>query len=219
MVPKTQISNIRREELTRAAMKCIADKGYDRVTLDDVTREAGLSKGIASYYFNNREELLLSVIQKMRKEVVKLAKLIWELPENVEDEEEIYKQAAKYYADPQVNLVNVLKDANKFIVQWFTKNQLIIKVILQFWGQIPRNPLIAELNESIHQYFKNISAIFINEGIKRGEFKKRNPKMAAYTLLASLTGLALHQIMFKKEFDDKSLEKSLNDLIFDYLQA
>ena len=125
MVPKTQISHIRREELTKAAMKCIAAKGYDRVTLDDVTKEAGLSKGIASYYFNNREELLLSVIQKMRQEVVKVARLIWELPENIEDEEEIYKEAAKYYSDPQVNLTHILKEAMKSMNYWFEKNQLV----------------------------------------------------------------------------------------------
>ena len=94
-----------------------------------------------------------------------------------------------------------------------------MRVILQFWSQIPRNPLISELNESIHQYIRNISAIFINEGIKRGEFKKRNPKLAAYTLISALTGMALNQIMYKKEFDNKSLEKSLNDLVFDYLHA
>ncbi len=221
MAPKTEISNIRREELTKAAMKCIAAKGYDRVTLDDVTKEAGLSKGIASYYFNNREELLVSVIQRMRKEIIKLSSVIWELPDSfgTEDEEEIYKEAAKYYSNPNINLSSVLKDAIKYVIYWTEQHPLFIKVILQFWCQIPRNPMITELNESIHQYFKNISAIFINEGIKRGNFKKRNPKLAAYTLLSAITGLALNQIIYKKEFDNKNIEKTFNEFVFDFLQA
>ncbi len=62
MTPRKEISDIRREELTQATLKCIADKGYDRVTLDDVTREAGLSKGIASYYFKNRDEMISETV-------------------------------------------------------------------------------------------------------------------------------------------------------------
>ena len=87
MSPKIGISDIRREELTQAAMECIANKGYDRVTLDDVTKEAGLSKGIASYYFRNREELLVSVIEKMSAQIEELTIKIWGLPEDTKDKE------------------------------------------------------------------------------------------------------------------------------------
>ena len=84
MARKIEISAIRKEELTQAALKCMALKGYDRVTLDDVTKEAGLSKGIASYYFKNREELLVSVIRKMWENIEGFTREIWELPEETD---------------------------------------------------------------------------------------------------------------------------------------
>ena len=87
MARKIEISEIRKEELTQAALKCMALKGYDRVTLDDVTKEAGLSKGIASYYFKNREELLVSVIQKMWENVLGFTRAIWELPAEADEED------------------------------------------------------------------------------------------------------------------------------------
>ena len=89
MARKTEISEIRKQELTQAALKCMALKGYDRVTLDDVTREAGLSKGIASYYFKNREELLISVIYKMWETAEGYTRAIWEIPQQTDDPEEV----------------------------------------------------------------------------------------------------------------------------------
>ena len=118
MSPKIGISDIRREELTQAAMECIANKGYDRVTLDDVTKEAGLSKGIASYYFRNREELLVSVIEKMSAQIEELTIKIWGLPEDTKDKEKIYEQLKEYYSNPKIDPIVVIKQGIKFVLAW-----------------------------------------------------------------------------------------------------
>ena len=217
MASKTEISSIRREELTQAALKCLAAKGYDRVTLDDVTREAGLSKGIAAYYFKRREDLLLSVIQKMWDNVMGLTRRIWELPENVDEEEEVYKRVREYYSDPRIDLVTVIGNGVKFLSQWFAENPRIIRVILEFWCQVPRNPTITRLNNSMHRFLANVSAIIIQEGIKRKLFKKRDPMMAAYILISAIIGLAFNDIINKGDFGSKEIEKDFSDLIFGYL--
>ena len=219
MSPKKEISDIRREELTLAAMKCIATKGYDKVTLDDVTTEAGLSKGISTYYFKNREELLNSVIQRMWRNTVQITKELWALPEEVEDEEEVYRGVKRYYSDPNIDLIAVMRDGIKFLLLWFDENPHILKVILEFWCQAPRNPLIAELHNSMTPYIRNLSTIVINEGIKRGIFRKRDPRKAAYTLISAISGVAFNQIFSKGEYDHKTLEKDICDLVFDYLKV
>ena len=73
MSPKQGMREKRREQLTRAAMACIVRKGYDHVTLEDVSREVGMSRGIASYYFNSKEDLLVSVLQMLSQ----IYQLIW----------------------------------------------------------------------------------------------------------------------------------------------
>lgn len=219
MARKTEISGIRREELTQAALKCIAIKGYDGVTLDDVTKEAGLSKGIASYYFKNREELLVSVIHKMWGNMMGFTKKVWELPEETDDPERVYAVVRKYYSDPGVDLVAVIREGIRFLVTIFDEEPYTFRVILEFWNQVSRNPMITELNRSMHTFLIRISSIIIQEGIRRGIFKKRNPELASYMLVSTIVGVAFNHVMNKGDLDSKKIEKDFCDLILGYLFA
>jgi len=217
MSPKVAIRDIRREELTLAAMKCIASKGYHAVTLDDVTREAGLSKGIAAYYFKNREDLLVSVIRRMRDDVVELTGRIWGLPWEGNETEDFYRDLRKYYASEDIDPRSVIRNGIRTLFSWVDESPHVLKVILEFWCQLPRNPVIGELNEAVKRHLQRTSSIILDEGMKRGVFRKRDPNLAATTLLSAITGLALAQIVYKREFDNRKLEKALEDLIFGYL--
>lgn len=218
MARRSVIGDIRREELTLAALKCLADKGYDRVTLDDVTKEAGLSKGIASYYFRNREDLLISVIQRMWDNMVGVTRKVWGIPaEEGEEGKKVFNRVRDHFSDQSIDLIAIIKDGLKFATAWVDENEHIIKVIMEFWCQVPRNPLITELNNSMHEYLVTISAALIHEGTRRGLFKKLNPRMAAYVLVSSFTGLAFNYAINKKGIDHRKLEKEFSKLVFDYL--
>ena len=217
MARKTEISEIRKEELTQAALKCMALKGYDRVTLDDVTKEAGLSKGIASYYFKNREELLISVIHKMWENVLGFTREIWEIPDEPDNPEKLYTQVRNYYSDPKIDLIAVMKDGIRFLISMFDENPYVLRVILEFWCQVPRNRMITELNDTTYEFIIRTSAIIIQEGTKRGVFKRRNPQLAAYTLVSAVVGCAFNHSNNKGKFDSHKLEKELCDLVLGYL--
>jgi AcrR family transcriptional regulator len=217
MARKTEISEIRKEELTQAALKCMALKGYDRVTLGDVTKEAGLTKGIASYYFKNREELLISVIRKMWENVVGFTRQIWELPDQTDDPEEVHTLVKEYYSNPKTDLIAMIKDGITFLISMYDENPHVLRVILEFWCQVPRNKTITELNISMHEFLMRTTAIIIQEGTKRGIFRKRNPQLAAYTLLSIIAGFAFNHAINKGGLEDKKLKKELTDLILGYL--
>jgi hypothetical protein len=51
------------EALVRAAYRLIASKGIERTTLQDITDAAGVSKALAVYYFETKENLLLAAIR------------------------------------------------------------------------------------------------------------------------------------------------------------
>ncbi len=54
----------RRGEIIAAGMKLFVAKGYAATKLDDVAREAGVSKGLPYLYFSSKEELFKAVIQE-----------------------------------------------------------------------------------------------------------------------------------------------------------
>jgi len=60
----------KRAFLIQQAARCLAEKGYAHVSLRDIARESGMSLGILHYYFANKEELLLAVIQSYKNRFI-----------------------------------------------------------------------------------------------------------------------------------------------------
>ncbi len=56
---------IRREELLDISARLFADRGYERTTVEDVIRQAGLSKGAFYYYYPSKEALLEALATRM----------------------------------------------------------------------------------------------------------------------------------------------------------
>lgn len=60
-----------RDRLIKEAMRLFARRGYDRTTVADIERAAGLSPGSGAMYrhFESKEELLLWGVRKYRKDI------------------------------------------------------------------------------------------------------------------------------------------------------
>jgi TetR/AcrR family fatty acid metabolism transcriptional regulator len=52
----------KRQAIIDAAIKAFAQKGYQYATIEEIAREAGVAKGLVHVYFDNKLDLLLSVI-------------------------------------------------------------------------------------------------------------------------------------------------------------
>lgn len=60
---------IPREEIIKAASKVFKEKGYENGRLEDIANELGILKGSLYYYIDNKEDLLLSVVELPIKEI------------------------------------------------------------------------------------------------------------------------------------------------------
>lgn len=68
MCPRTstQFEAIRQEKsklILDTALELFAEKGYHQTSISDITRKAGISKGLVYNYFESKEKMLLSIIQ------------------------------------------------------------------------------------------------------------------------------------------------------------
>ena len=54
---------VRRQQLILATMRCISKVGLSSVTMAQVTKEAGLSRGIANLHFERKENLLIETLR------------------------------------------------------------------------------------------------------------------------------------------------------------
>lgn len=54
--------NTKKAEIVKAGSACFARFGFDKTTLDDIGRHAGLNKASLYYYFKNKEEIFNAVV-------------------------------------------------------------------------------------------------------------------------------------------------------------
>lgn len=54
--------NQKREQILQAGSECFARFGFDKTTLDDIGKRAGLNKASLYYYFKNKEEIFIAVV-------------------------------------------------------------------------------------------------------------------------------------------------------------
>jgi AcrR family transcriptional regulator len=77
MCPRTseQFEEIRegkRQQILFAAIECFATTGYHAVSISDLAKHAGISKGLMYNYFTSKEELLKSIFREIMAEMMDL---------------------------------------------------------------------------------------------------------------------------------------------------
>ncbi|OLP53090.1 transcriptional regulator BetI [Rhizobium rhizosphaerae] len=64
-MPKIGMEPIRRQALTDAALRAIADHGSLGVTMSQIARQAGVSPALAHHYFGSKDELLVATMRML----------------------------------------------------------------------------------------------------------------------------------------------------------
>ncbi len=64
---QAQLIAARRNQILDAAMKVFAEKGFDRATIRDIAKTAGIADGTIYNYFDNKEGLLIGIINRLRE--------------------------------------------------------------------------------------------------------------------------------------------------------
>jgi AcrR family transcriptional regulator len=64
---KAQQSAQTREALVRACMRLFAERGFTNTSLDDIAREARLTKGAIYWHFENKDALFAAILGRIRE--------------------------------------------------------------------------------------------------------------------------------------------------------
>ena len=67
---KELLNGYRTRSLLEAKRKVIAHGGFDAVTMERVSAEAGLTKGAVYLYFPNKEQLILAAVEESSSDMV-----------------------------------------------------------------------------------------------------------------------------------------------------
>lgn len=59
---RKRVAHQRREEIIKAFYTCLGRTGHDQVTVKEITKAAGLSYGALHYYFKNKRDIIIAVV-------------------------------------------------------------------------------------------------------------------------------------------------------------
>ena len=179
-------------EILSAALNSFSIKGFSATKLDDVAKQAGVSKGTLYLYFENKEALLIAVVNE------------FVLPQIAKAEKE-----AKQNDGPIKDLMA------KLLEQWRinvleTELSGIPKIIVAEASNFPE--LASFYLENVIKRSRTMISDLIRLGISRGEFSQCDTEFAARTFLTHIIFSAIwkHSLgPFDEPYDVKEYLNSI----------
>jgi TetR/AcrR family transcriptional repressor of bet genes len=201
-MPKVGMEPIRRSQIINSTLECICMVGIEKMSLDMVAKEANCSKGVVSYYFKSKDNLILEAFRaflsyyntKINSEVRKdmtpfeILQIVQKnaLPEyyNIDKEAEPKLNVSEIHGVEVMNVPPAKKA--KLFVSFFSR------------AMIDTN-LQAALQEIYIGDYKGILSI-IYYGNKVGDFKETDINKSAYAVMALYIGISMLRVVgFKPE--------------------
>jgi AcrR family transcriptional regulator len=140
----------RKAQLIRATLKEVSEKGFSNVTLDDIATAAGLSKGVALYYFESKEELFLAAFQSSIGMV-----------------RERLRAAISAVQDPAQQIRAIIRTTFVSIKD----NRNFYRAYLDFMSLGTRHPEYHRLNAAFYKGCLEMDDEVIQKGIQQGLFR------------------------------------------------
>lgn len=163
-------SERRYQEILQRATECFDRRGYANTTLDDIAGAVGVKREALYYYFQNRAQILLAIIEPQS------VALIEELKEIVEDSS--LSQREKFKAAIRTHLERFDKYCLEMTVSMRTSS-------------IEYEPEVRDTMARIWSEYETMWVKLISEGQSNGNFRKiGDPKMLAFGILGMCNWLA-----------------------------
>jgi len=212
-MPKVGMGPIRKNQVINAALACISESGFEKFTLESVARKAGISKGVVSYYFKGKEDVILQsfrvfldhyntrVAEAMNTETSAL-KMLEAMIDVVVFPKTLSQASEHIESDPQPedeNKITITLPADQFF-----------SLLIHYYAHMQQNEKLQEIYQEItQQYLDGVIAI-LEYGVEQKEFKFINLLPAAYAIMAQMDGLILYEGLGFKPLGKREVKKAFH---------
>ncbi len=166
----TSKSQRRREDILKKATELFDRQGYANTSLDDIARAVGIAREGIYYYFKNRAEILLHIIEPRSLALIEGLRAIMDAP-------------GKSHAEK-------LHDAVRNHLEQFDLHCLEMTVSLRD-GHLEDARSVRAVMARIWKEYEALWTRLVSEGQRAGEFRAMgDPKMLAFGILGMCNWLA-----------------------------
>ncbi|MFK7734088.1 MAG: TetR/AcrR family transcriptional regulator [Pseudomonadales bacterium] len=182
------------EQVLSSALALFVSKGFGTTSIDDIARQAELTKGAVYFYFEGKQALLLELLGQSN---------------------ELY---AGIFSDMRKSNSSASDQLNMF-VDWCAaigadnKELLLLPILisLEFFG---REDAVEDYVKTMYDRYHNEMERVNSDGQRSGEFNKEmSPREQAAVLVALTDGMLLEWYRWGDRLDGRSLAKSARAVI------
>ncbi|PWD99675.1 TetR/AcrR family transcriptional regulator [Marinilabilia rubra] len=178
---KRKTQEDKRALVLQKALELFADKGFHSTTTAEIAKAAGIAKGSLFNYFENKEQLLRTIVFDT---MLQMAELIDPNHDGVVTEEEFFGMIRNTF-------------------EWVGKKREFLLLYFSIVSQpTVYNLLCAELWEILDPYLKQLGAFFRQSGFE-------DPETEVRYFLAMLDGMSINYAMDPGNFPIEKIEKKI----------
>jgi AcrR family transcriptional regulator len=191
MSPRPKITEVRREEIVRAALEVISERGFQDTRVADIAARARTSAPAVLYHFESKGEILDAVVS--------LA------------EDRFYDGVEATLAEdvgPTERLVRFLESAARddegeaTVAMW--------RMWLEIWTRALRERHTARTRQLLDRRWRAVLTATISEGIRAGEFTpSADAAQVALLLAALMDGLAVQLALGDPDVGPETMTETL----------
>jgi AcrR family transcriptional regulator len=181
----------RKTQFTAAAWRCVAERGYRSLTVDDICQEAGLSKGAFYTYFATKQALLFALLDE---DSATMEALIAELTEARGSAIERTRRLIQ----------EVLARA---------EDSALVQLRADLWAEMQADESLRERMVEVVATRRRLFATWITEAVEAGELVDVPANAFAAVLVALTDGLMLHRALDPSGFRWANVRRAVDVLL------
>lgn len=172
--------NATKHKITETMYHLVAEKGYDKTSIGQISDVIGIKKASVYYYFKSKEDIFLQMVQELYKD-------------DVSDSSQLFKEeisAASYQKE-------LISTGEAFIDSYF-ENPDLRKVYAEIDIQTARIPALKDIakaaNENLNQFLIKCMVHGVSIGAFPKDFDTNLNAQILYTVLIGLDEAILYDL-------------------------
>ena len=221
-MPKVGMEPIRRTQVIRAVIECVAEQGLEDLTMDAVAKKAGVSKGVVNYYFAGKRDLLLqsfhAFLESYNQQIVDLIQpdmgpmeLLGVVIGVCFPEGDVALPLWRH--DPKIKGKTRPEDGPD---PAFSIDQLG-KVLVHFLSKTIQDTDFQDVYIKVYDTYLEGMQTIIQHGMATGNFRNVDPEEAAYSLMALIEGMVMYRNVGFRPLSPQKYRTMCNDIARQYL--
>lgn len=189
-----QRSEETKTRILESAIKLFSGHGYNKASVDDICREAGISKGAFYHHFESKQALFLAVLDGWLKTI------------DTAIEESKDKTAPETFMLMTQAFPYLFKTAGEGL-----------PMFLEFWLQASRDKQIWEASIAPYRRYHKYFTSLIKKGVKEGSFVDVDPGLTSRMIVSAAMGLLLQSLLDPKGANWEKVARDSTNLLVNNL--